>query len=94
MPGGGSIAGMILALKNNALLIRKRKSLKDISGKYPGKPRHIELEFPNASPEELKEFHEQVLKQKRRSTVIQVSLALLFLLVAVALVVLFVGFMT
>lgn len=91
--GGGSIASMILALKNNALLIRKRKSLKDINNKYPGKNHHVELEFPTASQEELKAFHRQVLRQKRRSTIIQVSLALLFLAVAVVVTVLFVRFM-
>ena len=91
--GGGSIASMILALKNNALLIKKRRSLKEISAKYPGKFRHIELEFPNASPEELKDFHEKVIREKRRSTILQITLALLFLAVAVVVTVLFAQYM-
>jgi hypothetical protein len=80
--GGGMIASMVLTLKNNALLLKRRKHLKDINDEYRRKSKHTKLKFKKSTPEELKAFHEKVIRDKRRSTIIQISIAVVFVIIA------------
>jgi hypothetical protein len=90
--GAGHILDMINTLKNNARLLKKRKSLQEIDKMYGRPSKHIDLEFKSTSPEELKTFHQQVLREKRRSFILQVIFALVFLAAAVVLTVLFIQY--
>ena len=81
--GAGSIASMIATLKNNALLLKKRRSLGEIEKEYGGKPKHIELIHKDASEAELRAFHLKLIHARRKANILQGILIVIFLAIAV-----------
>ena len=96
MPGGGGgfILDMIYTLEKNAALLRRRKFMSELI-KYNARIyKHYDLNFKTASPEELKAFHQEVIRQSRRSFRIQVSLAVFFMILAVVVTIVFIKMIT
>lgn len=92
MAGGGSIAGMIISIRNNAKLLRKKSMFKKESSFLHVKKEYLKaaegkLDLKKATPHELKKVRE-VVKQNRRESR---KLTLIALFVAAPLV-LFVGY--
>jgi hypothetical protein len=83
MGGEGSMMHANSSLKNNRKLISKRKERNTLSGSYA----NAELkEFPKATPEQLKEIRERIIKENKQASLKQI---LIFVILVLGLVLFF-----
>lgn len=68
MPGGagGSILSMIISLKNNRALLRKRKNFRDIRADYIAELDKRKLTFKQADKKYLKELREELRIERKK----------------------------
>ncbi|MEC3907126.1 hypothetical protein VOI54_08845 [Tamlana sp. 2201CG12-4] len=86
MGGEGAMAAANNSLKNNRSLLSKRKEKKALSGSYA----NVEMrEFPEATPEKLREIKERLQRENNQAKVKHfIGFVILFL----GFVILFLGF--
>lgn len=83
MGGEGSMAAANASLKNNRSQLSKRKERKALEGSYA----HVELkDFPKATPEQIKEIKEKIIKQNKTHNV---KLLVVFTIFVVVLILIF-----
>ncbi|RYH75691.1 hypothetical protein EVU94_01655 [Flavobacteriaceae bacterium 144Ye] len=71
---GGSAQSMITILKNNEKMRNRRDKFKKTLGGYDNK-RKTEYDFPEATPEVLKEIKERLIKERKQRFI---KIAILF----------------
>lgn len=82
---GGSILSMIITLKNNSKLLRKREPFEKIKA-YQVKTPHQDLHFKHISKEELKAFHDMMVHEKKIDTAKRVFILLASVLITALLI--------
>jgi len=89
MPGGagGSITAMILSLKNNKALLRKRKNFRDLRAEQVAELDKRKLSFKHADEKYLKELRQDLLREHKRVMIalyfkLGLVLTIIFLLIA------------
>ena len=83
MGGEGSMAAANASLKNNRSQLSKRKERKALEGSYA----YVELkDFPKATPEQIKEIKEKIIKQNKTHSV---KLLVVFTIFVVVLILIF-----
>ena len=81
MSGGGAIAAMVQSIKSNRNLLKEKShAFKNrIGNDSPYK--HNKLSFKKATSEELQEFRQKLLKQKKFEQKIRITIYLILLLI-------------
>lgn len=81
MGGEGSMAAANTTLKNNRNLLKKKQK-GSLSGSYA----NVELkEFPKATPEQLKEIKEKIIKQNKTRNAKQLIVFIVLIIVLILL---------
>jgi len=87
---GGSILSMIISLKNNRMLLSKRKSFKEIRKSYEDHLTHRQLKFKEADPAMLKELRLEIIKSGEKDALkLWIILALVLIVTSTLLIFLF-----
>jgi len=91
---GGVAPHLIVTIRNNALLLKKRKSLEELEKIYGSPKDHIPLEIKNADPEELERFRYRLVCEKRKKIRLQIFVTSLFFVLFILASIFFIRWIT
>ncbi len=77
----GSASQPMLVVKANRLLLRKRKSFKDIREAYEGYSNETQLHFKELTPFEQKKIRDKIIAQAKRDRIAEIRLYIITALV-------------